>query len=57
VRLKLDIIVAGGTTNVVAAKEATSLIPIVFVAAWPRWLDQAAAGVISQGNRGPDMEN
>src|SRR5262249_16049732 len=35
VRLKVDIIVAGGTTSVVAAKEATSLIPIVFVAGDP----------------------
>jgi putative ABC transport system substrate-binding protein len=32
VRLKVDIIVAGGTTSVAAAKKATSLIPIVFVA-------------------------
>ena len=35
VRLKVDIIVAGGTTSVVAAKRATPLIPIVFVAGDP----------------------
>jgi putative ABC transport system substrate-binding protein len=35
VRLKVDVIVAGGTTSVVAAKQATSLIPIVFVAGDP----------------------
>jgi putative ABC transport system substrate-binding protein len=35
VRLKVDIIVAGGTTSVVAAKQATPLIPIVFVAGDP----------------------
>jgi putative tryptophan/tyrosine transport system substrate-binding protein len=33
VRLKVDIIVASGTANIVAAKRATSLIPIVFAAA------------------------
>jgi len=35
VRLKVDVIVAGGTTSVVAAKHATPLIPIVFVAGDP----------------------
>ena len=35
VRLKVDIIVAGGTTSVLAAKQATSLVPIVFVAGDP----------------------
>ena len=33
VRLKVDLIVTGGTANVVAAKDATGLIPIVFAAA------------------------
>jgi ABC-type uncharacterized transport system substrate-binding protein len=33
VRLKVDIIVTAGTTNVIAAKQATSIIPIVFAAA------------------------
>ena len=35
VRLKVEVIVAGGTSNAVAAKQATSLIPIVFVAGDP----------------------
>src|SRR6266446_887097 len=33
VRLKVDIIVTGGTLAVVAAKQATSVIPIVFATA------------------------
>jgi putative ABC transport system substrate-binding protein len=33
VRLKVDVIVASGTANIVAAKQATSVIPIVFAAA------------------------
>src|SRR5712691_2094357 len=33
VRLKVDVIVASGTANVTAAKQATSVIPIVFAAA------------------------
>ncbi len=33
VRLKVDVIVTSGTANVVAAKQATSLIPIVFAVA------------------------
>jgi putative ABC transport system substrate-binding protein len=33
VRLKVDVIVTAGTTTVVAAKQATSIIPIVFAAA------------------------
>jgi putative ABC transport system substrate-binding protein len=33
VRLKVNVIVTGGTTNVIAAKRATSVIPIVFAAA------------------------
>jgi putative tryptophan/tyrosine transport system substrate-binding protein len=32
VRLKVDVIVTGGTRQVVAAKQATSVIPIVFAA-------------------------
>jgi len=35
VRMKVDVIVAGGTANVLAAKQATSAIPIVFVASDP----------------------
>jgi putative ABC transport system substrate-binding protein len=35
VRLKVEVIFAGGTSNAVAAKQATSLIPIVFVAGDP----------------------
>ncbi len=33
VQLKVDVIVTAGTTPVIAAKQATSLIPIVFAAA------------------------
>jgi putative tryptophan/tyrosine transport system substrate-binding protein len=33
VRLKVDVIVTWATPNVIAAKEATALIPIVFAAA------------------------
>ena len=33
VRLKVDVIVTSGTTNVMAARQATSTIPIVFVSA------------------------
>jgi putative ABC transport system substrate-binding protein len=33
VRLKVDLMVTGGTANVIAAKRATSVIPIVFTAA------------------------
>ena len=33
VRLKVDVIVTAGTPNVIAAKQATSVIPIVFAAA------------------------
>jgi putative tryptophan/tyrosine transport system substrate-binding protein len=33
VRLNVDVIVASGTANIVAAKQATSVIPIVFAAA------------------------
>ena len=33
VRLKVDVIVTSGTANVVAAKQATSVIPIVFAVA------------------------
>ena len=35
VRLKVEVIFAGGTSNAVAAKQATLLIPIVFVAGDP----------------------
>ena len=33
IRLKVDVIVTSGTANVVAAKKATSVIPIIFAAA------------------------
>jgi ABC-type uncharacterized transport system substrate-binding protein len=36
VRLKVSVIVTAGTAPVVAAKEATSVIPIVFAAAGTR---------------------
>jgi hypothetical protein len=50
VRLKPDVIVTHGQRNIVAAKQATSAIPIVFalatdqleVASLPVWRDQAA---------------
>ena len=47
VRLKVDVIVTSGTTNVVAAKEATSLIPIVFAAAG----DPIGAGLVASLSR------
>ena len=37
VRLKVDIIVASATLTVVAARQATSVIPIVFAAVGIRW--------------------
>ena len=50
VRLKVDIIVTSGTSQVLAAKQATSVIPIVFATAGTRsatvssrvWRDRAA---------------
>ena len=50
VRLKVDVILAGGTEPAIAAKQATSVIPIIFptagarsAAAWSRrWRDRAA---------------
>jgi ABC-type uncharacterized transport system substrate-binding protein len=43
VRLKVDIIVTSGTPQVLAAKQATSVIPIVFAAAG----DPVAAGLVA----------
>jgi putative ABC transport system substrate-binding protein len=43
VRLKVDIIVTSGTPQVVAAKQATSVIPIVFAAAG----DPVAGGLVA----------
>ena len=43
VRLKVDIIVTSGTPQVVAAKQATSVIPIVFAAAG----DPVASGLVA----------
>jgi putative ABC transport system substrate-binding protein len=43
VRLKVDVIVTGGTAGVVAAKQATSVIPIVFAAA----ADPVGAGLVA----------
>jgi putative tryptophan/tyrosine transport system substrate-binding protein len=43
VRLKVDVIVTYGTPPTLAAKQATSAIPIVFALAWSRvWRDRAA---------------
>jgi putative ABC transport system substrate-binding protein len=43
VRLKVDVFVASGTASVLPARNATSTIPVVFVAA----LDPVAAGVVA----------
>jgi len=43
VRLKVDVIVTGGNTFIVAAKQATSVIPIVFAAAG----DPVGAGLVA----------
>jgi putative tryptophan/tyrosine transport system substrate-binding protein len=43
VRLKVDVIVAAGTAHVIAAKQATSVIPIVFPAAG----DPVATGLVA----------
>jgi hypothetical protein len=37
VRLKVNAIVAAGTPAIIAAKQATSVVPIVFVGAGTRW--------------------
>jgi ABC-type uncharacterized transport system substrate-binding protein len=42
-RLKVDVLVASGTPSVVPARNATSTIPVVFVAA----IDPVAAGVVA----------
>src|SRR5262249_53679960 len=46
-RLKVDVIVTGGTANVVAAKNATSVIPIVFAAA----TDPVVTGLVASLSR------
>ena len=43
VRLKVDVVVTGGTAAVLAAKQATSLIPIVFATAG----DPVGAGLVA----------
>ena len=43
VRLKVDVLVASGTASVMPARNATSTIPVVFVAA----IDPVAAGVVA----------
>ena len=56
VRLKVDVIVTSGTANVIAAMQATSVIPIVFAVAgtqlqtnWLRaWRDLAATSLASR---------
>jgi putative tryptophan/tyrosine transport system substrate-binding protein len=47
VRLKVDVIVTAGTTSSVAAKQATSLIPIVFAASG----DPIGAGLVASLSR------
>jgi putative ABC transport system substrate-binding protein len=47
VRQKVDVIVTSGTTNVVAAKQATSVIPIVFAAS----ADPIGAGIVASLSR------
>ena len=56
VRLKVSVIVTGGTAAVIAAKKATSVIPIVFGSvadpAWSRiWRDRAATSPVCQTSR------
>ena len=60
VRLKVDVIVTAGTAAVIAAKQATSVIPIVFGTAggpgWHRpgrelWRDQAATSPACRTSR------
>ena len=48
VRLKVDVIVTSGTSPVVAAKQATSTIPIVFATAG----DPVGAGLVASLGRG-----
>jgi putative ABC transport system substrate-binding protein len=43
VRLKVDVIVASGTPAIIAAKQATSVIPIVSVG----WVDPVGAGLVA----------
>src|SRR5262245_24362320 len=49
VRLKVDVIVTHGTTNVVAAKAATSVIPIVFAAVADAVGNNLVAGLARPG--------
>ena len=59
VRLKVSIIVTAGTAAVIAVKQATSVIPIVFGTAgtrlapgwWPVWGDRAATLLVRQTSR------
>ena len=51
VRLKVDVVVTGGTAAVLAAKQATSLIPIVFATAG----DPVGAGLVAK-SRSPGRQ-
>jgi ABC-type uncharacterized transport system substrate-binding protein len=62
VRLKVDVIVTHGTTNVVAAKQTTSVIPIVFAAVSDPVGDNLVASLARPGgnvtglsNQAPDL--
>ena len=63
VRLKVDVIVAGGTEAAIAAKQATSVIPIVFAIggrpgwqpAWSLSLARPGGNVTGLSNLGSDL--
>jgi len=62
VRLKVDVILTSGTTNIIAAKQATSVVPIVFVlagdpvgAGFVASLARPGGNVTGQSIQGPDI--